>query len=226
MLATQNHSATMHELQQRIADARHRTDELFSLVKADALYERPIPERHRIIFYIDHLEAFDRNLLGEGVFGVKRFHPEFDRLFAFGIDPVGGGLPDDQPSAWPPVKQVHEYAAKIRRILDESLASGISDSVSSEFSLATLLNVAIEHRLMHAETLAYMLHQLPLEKKILRATENLSAPPVEPTMVDIPAGATTLGQKRSDEKFGWDNEFEAVTVDVPAFAIDQYKVTN
>ena len=28
-----------------------------------------------------------------------------------------------------------------------------------------LLNTAIEHRLMHAETLAYMLHQLPLEKK-------------------------------------------------------------
>ena len=26
--------------------------------------------------------------------------------------------------------------------------------------------------------------------------------------------------------FGWDNEFEAHTVDVPAFAIDQYKVTN
>jgi ergothioneine biosynthesis protein EgtB len=226
MLATQNDAATMQKLQQRLADARHRTDELFSLVKADALYERPIPERHRIIFYIGHLEAFDWNLLGERVFGVKSFHYEFDRLFAFGIDPVGGGLPDDPASAWPAVKQVHEYAAKIRQTLDESLTKGISDSVSSEFSLATLLNVAIEHRLMHAETLAYMLHQLPLEKKILRATENLSAPPVEPRMVDIPAGATTLGQRRSDEKFGWDNEFEAVTVDVPAFAIDQYKVTN
>jgi len=216
----------MQELQQRLVDARRRTDEIFSLVKPDALYERPIPERHRIIFYIGHLEAFDWNLLGERVFGLKSFHPEFDRLFAFGIDPVGGGLPDDQPSAWPPVRQVHEYAAKIRQILDESLGRGISESSLPEFSLATLLNVAAEHRLMHAETLAYMLHQLPLEKKILRATENLSAPPIEPRMIDIPAGPTTLGQRRSDEKFGWDNEFEAVTVDVPAFAIDQYKVTN
>jgi iron(II)-dependent oxidoreductase len=226
MLATQNDAAMMQELQQRLAVARRRTDELFSLVKPDALYERPIPERHRIIFYIGHLEAFDWNLLGERVFGLKSFHPEFDRLFAFGIDPVGGGLPDDQPSAWPPVRQVHEYAAKIRQILDESLGRGISESSLPEFSLATLLNVAAEHRLMHAETLAYMLHQLPLEKKILRATENLSAPPIEPRMIDIPAGPTTLGQRRSDEKFGWDNEFEAVTVDVPAFAIDQYKVTN
>jgi iron(II)-dependent oxidoreductase len=226
MLATQNDAVTMQELQQRLADARQRTDELFRLVKADALYERPIPERHRIIFYIGHLEAFDWNLLGERVFGLKSFHPEFDRLFAFGIDPVGGGLPNDPASAWPPVKQVYDYAAKLRRVLDESLALGTTDSSLPEFSLATLLNVSIEHRLMHAETLAYMLHQLPFEKKILRATEDSSAPPVEPKMIDIPAGGATLGQRRSDEEFGWDNEFDAVTVDVPAFAIDQYKVTN
>jgi len=226
MLATQNDAATMQVLQQRLADARQRTDELFGLVKPDSLYERPIAERHRIIFYIGHLEAFDWNLLGERVFGLKGLHPEFDRLFAFGIDPVGGGLPDDLASAWPAATQVREYAAKIRRILDQSLASGLSDSISSEFSLPTLLNVAIEHRLMHAETLAYMLHQLPLEKKILRTTETLSAPAIEPRMIDIPAGLATLGQRRRDEKFGWDNEFEAVTDDVAAFAIDQYKITN
>ena len=65
----------------------------------DSLYERPIPERHRIIFYIGHLEAFDWNLFHDRVLGLKSFHLEFDRLFAFGIDPVGGGLPTDQPSA-------------------------------------------------------------------------------------------------------------------------------
>ena len=53
------------------------------------MYERPIPERHRIVFYVGHLEAFDWNLLHENVLGLKSFHPEFDRLFAFGIDPVG-----------------------------------------------------------------------------------------------------------------------------------------
>ena len=30
----------------------------------------------------------------------------------------------------------------------------------------TLLHVAIEHRLMHAETLAYLLHNLPVDRKI------------------------------------------------------------
>jgi len=32
--------------------------------------------------------------------------------------------------------------------------------------LMQMLEVAIEHRLMHAETLTYMLHRLPAEKKI------------------------------------------------------------
>ena len=80
---------------------------------------------------------------------------------------------------------------------------------------------------MHAETLAYMLHQLPLERKVRkeRAPELVVSPSV-PGMIEIPAGRATLGMSSQDGAFGWDNEFEAQTVDVPAFAIDKYKVTN
>ena len=45
-------------------------------------------------------------------------------------------------------------------------------------------------------------------------------------MIDVPQGKATLGLPRNSETFGWDNEFEALTVEVPAFSIDQYKVTN
>src|SRR5947209_17835695 len=85
------------ELQSRVAEARSQTDELFGIVRPEAIYDRPIPERHRIIFYLGHLETFDWNLLAQRVFGLAGFHPAFDRLFAFGIDPVGGGLPAEQP---------------------------------------------------------------------------------------------------------------------------------
>jgi gamma-glutamyl hercynylcysteine S-oxide synthase len=226
MLAAQNDVTAIGVLLERLRDARARSDEIFALVKPAALYERPIPERHRIIFYIGHLEAFDWNLLGERVFGQKSFHPEFDRLFAFGIDPVGGGLPEDQPSDWPAVEAVREYAAKIRNIFDDDLREIAPDTMSQGFSLSTLLNVAIEHRLMHAETLAYMLHQLPLNQKIIpKQLASLSAAPVSPQMIEIPAGCATLGQPQN-QQFGWDNEYQAVRVDVPAFSIDRYKVTN
>jgi iron(II)-dependent oxidoreductase len=213
----------------RLADARRRSDEIFEVVKADSLYERPIPERHRIIFYIGHLETFDWNLLRERALSLKSFHPEFDRLFAFGIDPLGGGLPNDQPSDWPSVAAVRDYVSRIRQALDENLLRKDLDLAShaGEFSLNTLLNVAIEHRLMHAETLAYMLHPLPLDRKVRVAVPAIrAASQVTPQMIDIPAGAVTLGLERGSDSFGWDNEYEAHPAHVPAFSIDQYKVTN
>src|SRR6202140_1923053 len=176
MLAAERSVAVPHELMERVFEARRQSDELFTLVRENFLYERPIPERHRIIFYLGHLEAFDWNLLSGSLFGLKSVHPEFDRLFAFGIDPVGGGLPTDLPSDWPAVDAVRDYVSKIRNNLDTKLEKvslepqfrtnfRTKDRTNDGFSLHTLLNVAIEHRLMHAATLSYILHQLPLVRK-------------------------------------------------------------
>ena len=219
MLGVQPEVEVQHNLLTRLADARTQTDKLFDIVRPAALYERPIPERHRIVFYIGHLEAFDWNLLSVRLPGLKPFHPEFDKLFAFGIDPVDGGLPSDQPGDWPSLAEVRRYVDRVRNTLDAALDG---------FSEPMLLNVSIEHRLMHAETLAYMLHQLPFEDKAnQQGPLSSSVGPVDFRMIEIPAGSATLGLSRNDSaSFGWDNEYEAHSVAVPAFAIDQFKVTN
>ena len=49
--------------------------------------------------------------------------PEFDKLFAFGIDPVDGGLPTDMPSDWPAIAHVEQYNRRMRERLDEACAS-------------------------------------------------------------------------------------------------------
>jgi iron(II)-dependent oxidoreductase len=214
--------ASHYELLERMEQARARTDELFAIVRPDSLYARPIPERHRIIFYIGHLEAFDWNLFRSHLLSIESFDPGLDRLFAFGIDPVGGGLPDDQPSDWPALSAVKHYCRRIREALDAHLADSLGNSAATQ-----LLHVAIEHRLMHAETLAYMLHQLPIDQKFPRHSQpRKQVVPPTPGMIAIPAGSATLGLERSSETFGWDNEYEAHSVHVPAFAIDRYKVTN
>jgi iron(II)-dependent oxidoreductase len=228
MLATQNGISVQEALLQRFAGARRDSDALFELVRADALYERPIPERHRIIFYLGHLEAFDWNLLRERVGARKSSHPEFDQLFAFGIDPVGGGLPVDQPSDWPRLETIRQYVAQTRSGIDERLSGATLESgVLEATSLKLLLNVAVEHRLMHVETLCYMLHQLPLEQKVRKyeVPQPLSSPATE-GMVDVPAGSVVLGLTREGDEFGWDNEYEAHAQDVAGFAIDRHKVTN
>ena len=198
-----------------LSQARAQTDSLFDLVKPEALYERPIPERHRIIFYLGHLEAFDWNLLGRAL-ELPSFHPTFDHLFSFGIDPESGDLPTDQPGDWPTAEEVRDYNTRVRTALDRTLPQ----------ASAELLHVAIEHRLMHAETFAYILHHLPFAHKTApeySVAPSLPAPQVR--MVEIPAGSATLGRRRG-AGFGWDNEFEQHQVDLPAFSIAQHKVTN
>jgi len=215
----------------RLTVGRRLTDDLFRIVRPDSLYERPIAERHRIIFYLGHLEAFDWNLISERLLGLKPFQLEFDGLFAFGIDPVGGGLPSDQTSDWPSIPQVGDYCAHVREKLDRALERfDYSGSLKAEIEAECwiLLNAAIEHRLMHAETLAYMLHQLPLQRKIAAANPlDEVGTAVVPRMISIPGGTATLGlESRKDKGFGWDNEFQAHTVHVSEFEIDQYKMTN
>src|SRR5438128_910409 len=107
------------ELARELEQARQRTDELFDLVRPDSLYERPVPERHRLIFYLGHLEAFDWNLIAKWSMSAPAFHAEFDRLFAFGIDPDESGLPKDKPSDWPSRQEVDRYNALVRQTLDK-----------------------------------------------------------------------------------------------------------
>ena len=72
-----------HDLHTRLVEARAQTDELFRMVREEAIYDRPIPERHRIIFYLGHVEAFDWNLLAQRAFGLPAIQRTFDDLFAF-----------------------------------------------------------------------------------------------------------------------------------------------
>ncbi len=197
--------------------AREQTDDLFGLVRPDSLYERPIPERHRMIFYLGHLEAFDWNLIARYALDKPAFHPTFDRLFAFGIDPPPGKLPADQPADWPSLAEVELYNRRTRDEIDELL-----DDVPEQ-----LVHVAVEHRLMHAETFAYILHNLSYERKVAPFT----TPPTKPSAasgesyVQVPEGEAMLGLHERDS-FGWDNEFGAHTVPVGGFSVARHKVTN
>jgi len=230
-----------HDLARRLALARARTDAFFDLLHDSTLYERAIPERHRVVFYLGHLEAFDWNLLGQRVAGLGSFAPEYDRLFAFGIDPVDGQPPSDRPGDWPTRASILAYNARVRAAVDRVLAGADLAPPAGALDGAPghAFQLAIEHRLMHAETLAYMLPHLPLEgfKPDRRAHPADQTTPAAPGYartgepgavrhIAIPAGRATLGQAAGQGRFGWDNEFHAQEVDVPAFTIEARNVTN
>ena len=124
--------------------ARLRGEDTLALCRPSALYERPIPERRRIVFYLGHLDAVDWNLLCRHHLDLPSFHPSFDRLFAFGIDPPVGSTPNDAVGDWPSLDEVRRYNRRVRETIPAHI----------EALPAQLLHVAIEHRLMHAVSLA------------------------------------------------------------------------
>ncbi len=203
----------------RLEAAWSRSDALFALIDEDALRERPIRLRQPFLFYVGHLAAFAWQHLGLGALGRAAFRPEFDELFARGIDPPDLSIGPDDATAWPALAEVRAYRDRIRKELGPRL---------DEPGLERTSFLVVEHELMHHETLMYMLLRLDHARK---RPPSLEAPPprlagggAEPLF--IPAGPARLGADRHALPFGWDNEFPALEVAVEAFSIDATPVRN
>ncbi len=208
--------ATITSLIQELQSARCESDRLFSILKQDALYERPIAERHRVVFYIGHLDGFDSIQICREALGIKSPDPELDTLFQAGIDPDSAHLPADKPSDWPSLERVRSYVGQCRRAVDENLEHAPEDVVY----------MALEHRLMHLETLAYMFHNFAHQLKCNATPElNPSNSEAENEWREIPQGRAILG-KPLDGSFGWDNEYGQVHTEVSGFRIQRFNVTN
>ena len=84
----------------------------------------------------------------------------------------------------------------------------------------------LEHELMHQETLMYIVHQLPDDRK-RRIPQTHEDHEIRATpMRSVAHGIATLGVDRDEIRFGWDNEFERMQIEVPAFEIAAFPVTN
>lgn len=207
--------------------AWNRSDELFAMLADGALMDRPIGLRHPFVFYLGHLPAFMWNQVG-GLAGIERFAPDFDSLFERGIDPLSQeGADAATIASWPELPEIEAYKERVRAwILEDSFTAvdGITDDVLAE--QFRIHHIALEHELMHHETLLYMLQELPIERKVQGALPSAVTGEAhgvsEP--IAIPAGRTVLGGD-FDRQFGWDNEFPAQTVDVDGFTIDSLPVT-
>ena len=210
--------ATTTKLMQELHAARAESDRLFSTLKSEALYQRPIAERHRVIFYAGHLDGFDSIQICREALGMKSPDAELDTLFQAGIDPDSAHLPSDTADDWPSLEQVKAYVDHCRRRVDENV-----DRVPEEIAY-----MALEHREMHLETLAYMFHNFPYELKRAPMNTAYGSPHYAESRNEwreIPEGEAVLGKPR-DGVFGWDNEYDEWRCKVPAFRIQRYSVTN
>jgi ergothioneine biosynthesis protein EgtB len=218
--------------EERFAALWARTDRLFAIVTSDAMLARPILLRNPLIFYLGHLPAFAWNHIGRGVLGRPAFNANFDEMFDRGIDPDVDDPSQchDHPPApaqWPDLGDVLEYRDRVREMISRAVADIDPASPDVMAHKGRVVSMAIEHELMHQETLLYMLQQLPAEQKI--RPPGIAYPlgdGIRSGSVAIAEGHATLGTSFESADFGWDNEFPGTTRLVPSFVIDSTPVTN
>jgi iron(II)-dependent oxidoreductase len=217
---------------------RARTEAIFDLIDPAAYYRRPISLRNPIVFYEGHLPAFSVLAFLRRGLGRPSVDARLEALFERGIDPdtEAAAVPRSGASTvWPSRDEVRAFA----RACDDAVLAGIADGAQSAAPIEGLYT-ALEHEAMHQETLMYMWHRLPYGQKRRPNNEDQgsfgppsrfalrldSASPRAGGVVTVAAGTATLGADRARIVFGWDNEFDAHTVHVPAFDIDALPVTN
>ena len=209
---------------------RARSTALFDLIDEEAYYSHPIALRHPPVFYEGHLPAFSFNTLVKRALGGSSIDPQLETLFARGIDPdeAQSGHADDR-QAWPARDVVRQFAAEAdRRVLAALENADIERPGHPLLDRAEAAYAILEHEPMHQETLRYMWHRLPPDRKRRPAgyapvTEG-APPPQE--WIAIPAGRATLGIAPGSVPFAWDNERPAFEEHVAAFAIERHDTSN
>lgn len=209
---------------------RSRSRYLFDRVVPSAYESRPIPLRHPTVFYEGHLPAFSFNKLAYETFGRPPIDLSLQTLFERGIDPSdASSAAAAKRTNWPARNEVWEFADKCDAVVEDILRHEPLDIKSDpRKERAHAAWTILEHEPMHHETYAYILHRMPLANKIRPDDYAEPRDAEHPALrrVEIPEGFATLGTRRAEIPFGWDNEFDGHRVHVDRFECDVYPVTN
>src|SRR5437867_5071465 len=208
---------------------RARSREIFSIPKAEMYYERPILLRNPIVFYEGHLPAFAVNTLLKLALKEPGVDGEYEVLFERGIDPHSIDAAKPTSDQWPTRREVQAYGEEAEKRIERALCSGIiEDDRVPQLRGAEAAIAILEHEQMHQETLLYMFHEMAYDQKIPQpplgnARAAGGGRRAGSPRVKIPAGEAARG---AGDHFAWDNELPEHRVEVAAFEIDRYNVTN
>ena len=208
---------------------RRRSRAIFDLVADEAYYNRPIAQRHPLVFYEGHLPAFSFNTLVNRGLGQPSIDERLQSLFARGIDPSESDHTSGNAVHWPERSDVRQFADEAdRRVIAALTHADLDQPGHPLLDRAEAAFAILEHEAMHQETLLYMWHRLPFDQKRKPSGYEPRVNGMVPSSdwVDVDAGRAVLGIDRHAVPFGWDNEHPGYTVDVPSFSIQRHNVTN
>jgi 5-histidylcysteine sulfoxide synthase/putative 4-mercaptohistidine N1-methyltranferase len=195
----------------------------------DVFYKQPEPLRHPLIFYYGHTACFYINKLLISKNITTRINPEFENMFAIGVDEMSWDDLNDQNYSWPSVDSVKEYRKQVKDIVIEFIKT-------CEFSLPIdwdspmwIVLMGIEHERIHIETSSVLHRQLDIKyvKQHPFFKEcAIDSPAPKNKLVPIAGGIVILGKSKTDDYYGWDNEYGTYQEEIKDFKVSKYLVSN
>lgn len=195
----------------------------------EAFYQKPITLRHPLIFYYGHTATFFINKLLLTHLITARLNPQYEALFAVGVDEMSWDDLDDQHYAWPSPQQVKAYRAQVKKVvLDVIDSAPLSSPINWDHPWWAIM-MGIEHERIHLETSSVLIrqHDLSYVKQHPRWQANTqSYSPPENNIQTVPAGKVLLNKDKADAYYGWDNEYGQHEADIEEFEASKYLVSN
>lgn len=227
-------NSTPEQKRAEIRDYFHKTysldEQLYASLNDDAaFFLRPEPLRHPLIFYLGHTAVFYINkLIVAGIIDL-RINPQFEAMFAIGVDEMSWDDLDDEHYDWPTVAEVKAYRDQVRAQVDrviENLPLTLPIDWDNPFWVVMM---GIEHQRIHLETSSVIIRRMPLSRvrqlPLWEICEETGAAP-QNELLSVPGGEVRLGKSKDHPLYGWDNEFGSHNFVVADFATSKYLVSN
>jgi 5-histidylcysteine sulfoxide synthase/putative 4-mercaptohistidine N1-methyltranferase len=199
------------------------------LLDDDGFYQKSIPLRHPLIFYLGHTATFFVNKLVLAKLLPERIDPRMESMFAVGVDEMSWDDLSDESYDWPSVSEVKGYRAKVRASVLQLIESlQLTLPINWESSWWPII-MGIEHERIHLETSSVLIRQHDLSKvrpmpQWPACIESGEAP--KNKLIKVSAGSVSFGKSADDAFYGWDNEYGHRTAEVSEFKASQYLVSN
>lgn len=225
---------SIEQKRQEIKEYFHNTftlfEKVFELLKDESVfYKKSEPTRHPMIFYYGHTATFFINKLINMKIIQKRINPDFESIFAVGVDEMNWDDMDEKHYIWPKVSEVKAYRDQVKILVDSLIETMEFSLPIDEGSPMWIVLMGIEHERIHIETSLVLHRQMPLEfiketDDFLLCTHYGRAPQNE--MLLIEAREIILGKSKEHHLYGWDNEYGVHRESVGAFEVSKYLVSN
>jgi len=206
----------------RLEEVRARTLELVSVLDWPTLRRQHVPILSPMVWDLGHIGNYEETWIAQNVLGEAPVVDAFQEMF----DPVLNPRPVREALPLPERDELLAYLSRVRDRTREALARIEGLEETPLLAEGYVFDLVAEHEEQHQETLLQAMQLLeepaytPANRRELPGGSGEAS-----KMIRVPGGSFLMGRPKS-LGFAYDNEHPQHEVDVAAFEIDRFPVTN